>query len=112
MVSSTKKIPSRSLTTSGSDSSKKEERLMTLVDMVLDCSTLNNNEDALQFDPEKTGALDYIKTIYWDAYYGKFDEEKDLCGAGNGVVVKAKALSKDEQARVSAALFEEAEIDV
>lgn len=98
-----------------------EDRLETLVTLILDDSTLDSSEEGLMYDNDcgTFGALSYLKAVYYDEYQAKLAEEKELYGTHDEadaepeqtivtVHVSKEKLSDEMKAKLTAALFEEA----
>ena len=102
------------------------DRLETLVTLILDDSTLDGSEEGLMYDNECGcfGALSYLKAVYYDEYQAKLAEEKALYGSLYceeeeepeptivTVHVSKEKLSDELKAKLTAALFEEEDVDV
>lgn len=100
------------------------DRLETLVTLILDDSTLDSSEEGLMYDNDCGcfGALSYLKAVYYDEYQAKLAEEKELYGTNDEadaepeptivtVHVSKEKLSDEMKAKLTAALFEEEEVD-
>lgn len=100
------------------------DRLETLVTLILDDSTLDGSEEGLMYDNECGcfGALSYLKAVYYDEYQAKLAEEKELYGTNDEADaepeptivtahVSKEKLSDELKAKLTAALFEEEEVD-
>lgn len=100
------------------------DRLETLVTLILDDSTLDSSEEGLMYDNDcgTFGALSYLKAVYYDEYQAKLAEEKELYGTNDEadaepeptivtVHVSKEKLSDEMKAKLTAALFEEEEVD-
>lgn len=100
------------------------DRLETLVTLILDDSTLDGSEEGLMYDNDcgTFGALSYLKAVYYDEYQAKLAEEKELYGTHDEadvepeptivtVHVSKEKLSDEMKAKLTAALFEEEEVD-
>lgn len=100
------------------------DRLETLVTLILDDSTLDGSEEGLMYDNDcgTFGALSYLKAVYYDEYQAKLAEEKELYGTHDEadaepeptivtVNVSKEKLSDELKAKLTAALFEEEEVD-
>ena len=100
------------------------DRLETLVTLILDDSTLDGSEEGLMYDNDcgTFGALSYLKAVYYDEYQAKLAEEKEHYGTHDEadaepeqtivtVHVSKEKLSDEMKAKLTAALFEEEEVD-
>lgn len=100
------------------------DRLETLVTLILDDSTLDGSEEGLMYDNDCGcfGALSYLKAVYYDEYQAKLAQEKELYGTHDEadaepeptivtVHVSKEKLSDELKAKLTAALFEEEEVD-
>ena len=92
--------------------------------LILDDSTIDGSEEGLMYDNDcgYFGALSYLKAVYYDEYQAKLAEEKELYGTHDEadaepeptivtVHVSKEKLSDEMKAKLTAALFEEEEVD-